>query len=191
MFEFLTSLPSPAVLPVLPAPQQKNQGSKKFERIRMFRPISSVAFPHPVETGSNQQNRTLHMVVTLQGRSAACAKFLEQLKNVAHAAGDPPFRLTLVYFIDESSPDDVALKEVEQLLKSSEQSYGLRFTLITKREAFSRGKGLQYGATDGAVSTRLPGAAEDVLSFMDIDMVFSREYLSVSAPASSRQSSRA
>eukprot|EP00038_Savillea_parva_P012493 m.205022 g.205022 ORF g.205022 m.205022 type:complete len:495 (+) comp22751_c0_seq1:95-1579(+) len=165
--------------------EKRNQGSKIYHRIRMFRPISSTVYPYPFEVGGDQQNRTLHMVVALKGRSAACQSFLNRIKNVAHSPGDQPFRLTVVYFVEGTDGEGgngedgkEALTEVHNALEASKRDFGLQYTLITKHEPFSRGKGLQYGATESQPSTpRAAGEPEEILSFMDVDMIFTREYL--------------
>lgn len=142
----------------------------------MFRPMSPTVYPYPFDQPGDLQNRTLHMVLTLQGRVPAFSKFLERIHVAAHAEGDPAFKLTVVYFTEEAREEEAA-NDVETALAQSHDTYGLEYNLIKKQEAFARGKGLQYGVTETPETRVRLGTAEEVLSFMDVDMLFTREYL--------------
>nr|XP_053626457.1 chondroitin sulfate N-acetylgalactosaminyltransferase 2-like [Cherax quadricarinatus] len=130
------------------------------ERVTLVKEFSvpRLAFHH------DRPNTSITLIVPLQGRLHTLKVFLANLRVVL-GQGLLQVGLTVVYFNDLDS------QKVQQLLKATEdQTHNLKTEFIPLKEKFSRGLGLQ----EGVRKTRLEG---QVMFFCDVDVLFSREFL--------------
>ena len=75
---------------------------------------------------------------------------------------------------DDSSEAD--LSQIQATLHRYAESHSLHFRILVRQESFSRGHGLQYGATESRVD-RPAFTMEETLFFCDVDMIFNEQFM--------------
>eukprot|EP00041_Stephanoeca_diplocostata_P029810 m.887333 g.887333 ORF g.887333 m.887333 type:complete len:515 (-) comp23636_c0_seq6:1896-3440(-) len=152
------------------------KGTKHFKRIRMFRPMSSIVVHKPDFTPKiDPQNRSVHIVTTVSGRADLFDKFLQRLPKALVTFEN--VRLTVVNFVGTPDGSNSTIAMLQKSLNMFSKSHRLQYHLVHKREAFSRGRGLEYGVNEAPKRATPESTLEEVLFFCDIDMHFTYEFL--------------
>lgn len=127
--------------------------------LRPFGPLISVQ-NEVVNTNTNWVN----LILPLSGRTAAFKQFMSRFVQVCILIDQKVF-LTVVYFGTEG------IKDVKAIMYSAAKKTGYKhMKLLTVNETFSRGRGLQVGASNWK-------RGDALLFFCDVDIVFKSEFL--------------
>lgn len=133
-----------------------------YQKLTVVRPFSSLFSVH--QEFKNTSQAWINLVLPLSGRIDAFRQFMSRFVKVVIYQDRLVF-LTVVYFGQEGLDD---VKKI-MTLTAREHRYK-HMKLVTLKEEFSRGRGLQVGA--------LSWKTENVLLFLcDVDIVFTADFL--------------
>ncbi|KAH3869648.1 chondroitin sulfate N-acetylgalactosaminyltransferase 2-like [Dreissena polymorpha] len=137
----------------------KRSSYKKITVVRPFTTLYNVE-----ETSKNTSDTWINLVLPLSGRKDAFQQFLSRFIRVVINQDQRVF-LTVVYFGQDG------LEDVKNLMTSTAKTYRYKhMKLVTLKEEFSRGRGLQVGV--------LSWKTNDVILFLcDVDIVFNLDFL--------------
>ncbi|XP_041364736.1 chondroitin sulfate N-acetylgalactosaminyltransferase 1-like [Gigantopelta aegis] len=133
-----------------------------YTKVIMLRPYGPpmLVINHQINT----IQEWINLILPLSGRVDTFRLFIQRFINVC-IKQDKRIFLTVVYFGKEG------LKEVKDLMSQTARMYKFKhMKLVTLKETFTRGRGLQIGA--------LNWKGGDVLLFLcDVDIIFNNEFL--------------